>query len=77
MLFEIITIQLLFNSCFIYHMFPDKAQIILDIANEKIQEIIHDDCFKPPKEKVEDIENQINILSEEEERSFFKIDINT
>ena len=77
MLIEIITIQLLFNSCFIYYMFPDKAQIILDNANEKIQEIIHDDCFKPPKEKVEDIENQLNTLTEEEERSFFKIDINT
>lgn len=103
MIFEILVLQLFFNCCFFYNLFPDKTKKILDDMQDNFKDnfqdfkqmmndlyIDYENSYKKENiyyngrgneinntnntnNKVYDIESQ---LTQEEEDSFFKIELN-
>ncbi len=100
MIFEILILQLFFNCCFFYNLFPDKTKKILDDMQDNFKDNVQDfkqmmndlyidyeNSYKKENiyyngrdnmntntnNKVYDIESQ---LTQEEEDSFFKIELN-
>ena len=112
MIFEILVLQLFFNCCFFYNLFPDKTKKILDNIQDNFKDNVQDfkqmvndlyidyeNSYKKENiyyngrdtintntnktnninttntinNKVYDIESQ---LTQEEEDSFFKIELN-